>query len=227
MFLFIQFIATVRLFDNQSKNEKQTDLVGWEGTRDVYRAATVSWCWMMDPEPDRGRLATLAATVNGRRGGWGCPSRGPPPPYSSSRGPPPLAGPSVVMNGTKLVGGSLSTNLPHTPFPPVTSAASNENAKIPKSESVTWSLFLSPASDASLALFRRMCRKYPRLSTAANSHRGLTNIWKTLFDKFPSPQESLNVASSWPAWHYLTIPPLCHRHLLSESMDENEFQECE
>ena len=39
-------------------------------------------------------------------------------------GPPPLAGPSVVMNGTKLVGGSLSTNLPHTPFPPVPSAAS-------------------------------------------------------------------------------------------------------
>ena len=55
-------------------------------------------------------------------------------------GAPPLAGPSVVMNGTKLVGGSLSTNLPHTPFPPVTSASAsafNENAKIPKSESVT------------------------------------------------------------------------------------------
>ena len=51
--------------------------------------------------------------------------------------------PSVVMNGTTLVGGSLSTNLPHTPFPALTSAAVNENAKKNPNETVIKLQFVS------------------------------------------------------------------------------------
>ena len=92
-----------------------------------------------------------------------------------------VTGPSVVMNGT-VVGGSLSTNLPHTTFDPVTSMKMQKyvtseirQAEIQKSNCTNTDTSFA-ASDASLVPFRRICKKYLKLSTAANSHRGLTNI---------------------------------------------------